>query len=353
MEEVKIHSRPFSPEDPKTHQPSARNLEAHPDVTLQDLLTSKDSPTSHDAGVSVGAAEKTLGDMNSPLASQGPHLLPPQKEERTLSMGASGPRTASPHEEALEPLHGKQSSTSNNLLARKLTCCFPPQKLEVYYNISYTVVSLLFLSTFAGYTLAALLSQSIHTHLGQRGAAFLSPLCRIVAYLLLSLHLPWPAIVVGLVICGLGNGITEGAWNAWLGGLENSNELLGILHGTYGLGATIAPVVATRLVSEGKGWYTYYYIVAATNVLEMCVVSLGGFIPSFLLATRSSPTNSSTAPSIFQSGLVATGFWAGLTLGRISLGFLTPRFGERRAISVYLLLAIALQLIFWLVPNFV
>lgn len=109
MEEVKIHSRPFSPEDPKTHQPSARNLEAHPDVTLQDLLTSKDSPTSHDAGVSVGAAEKTLGDMNSPLASQGPHLLPPQKEERTLSMGASGPRTASPHEEALEPLHGKQS----------------------------------------------------------------------------------------------------------------------------------------------------------------------------------------------------------------------------------------------------
>ena len=82
-------------------------------------------------------------------------------------------------------------------------------------------------------------------------------------------------------------------------------------------------------------------------------VSLGGFITSFLLTTRSSPTSASDPPSLFSAGLAATGFWAGLTAGRVTLGFVTPRLGERLAVSAYLLIAIAFQLIFWLVPNFV
>lgn len=54
----------------------------------------------------------------------------------------------------------------------------------------------------------------------------------------------------------------------------------------------------------------------------------------------------------FASGMTATGFWLGLTVGRVSLGFLTPQIGERVAVSVYLLTAIGLELIFWLVPQF-
>lgn len=57
--------------------------------------------------------------------------------------------------------------------------------------------------------------------------------------------------------------------------------------------------------------------------------------------------------SLFTSGLVATGFWSGLTAGRMTLGFITPRIGERIAISAYLVIAIVLQLLFWLVPSFV
>ena len=54
----------------------------------------------------------------------------------------------------------------------------------------------------------------------------------------------------------------------------------------------------------------------------------------------------------FPSGMTATGFWAGLTLGRLTLGFLTPRIGEKLAVTLYLLLALTLELIFWLVPSF-
>lgn len=55
----------------------------------------------------------------------------------------------------------------------------------------------------------------------------------------------------------------------------------------------------------------------------------------------------------FLSGLAVTFFWLGLTAGRIMLGFLTGRIGEKLAITAYLAASIALQLLYWLVPSFV
>ena len=36
----------------------------------------------------------------------------------------------------------------------------------------------------------------------------------------------------------------------------------------------------------------------------------------------------------FASGMTATGFWLGLTVGRVVLGFVTPRIGEKVSIVV-------------------
>ena len=55
----------------------------------------------------------------------------------------------------------------------------------------------------------------------------------------------------------------------------------------------------------------------------------------------------------YASGMSATGFWAGMTAGRALLGFVTERFGERVCVSIYLAIALALELVFWLVPQFV
>ena len=55
-------------------------------------------------------------------------------------------------------------------------------------------------------------------------------------------------------------------------------------------------------------------------------VALGGWIVTFMLRERNG--------SEFGSGMVATGFWLGLTVGRVILGFVTPKIGERLAIAV-------------------
>lgn len=55
----------------------------------------------------------------------------------------------------------------------------------------------------------------------------------------------------------------------------------------------------------------------------------------------------------FAAGASGSGFWAGMVAGRAGLGFVTERYGERLCISIYLAVAIGLQLLFWLVPQFV
>lgn len=54
----------------------------------------------------------------------------------------------------------------------------------------------------------------------------------------------------------------------------------------------------------------------------------------------------------FFAGLSVTFFWLGLTMGRVILGFITGRIGEKLAIVAYLFLSIALQLLYWLVPSY-
>jgi fucose permease len=57
--------------------------------------------------------------------------------------------------------------------------------------------------------------------------------------------------------------------------------------------------------------------------------------------------------SAFASGMTETGFWLGITIGRFVLGFVSPRLGEKLAVAMYLGFSIALELIFWLVPDFI
>ncbi|KAK7192506.1 MFS transporter [Paraphaeosphaeria sporulosa] len=268
--------------------------------------------------------------------------------------------------------------------------------IEEHYTLSYIVVSLVFLSPLVGYAAAAMLNNWVHVRFGQRGVAFLGPLCHIAGWLGLSLHPPYPAFVVIFVLVGFGNGIEDAAWNAFFGNMANANELLGFLHGVYGLGAVLSPLVATNLITEaGWRWYAFYYILLGGGVIELITslwafwpvsgrvyreshprtasgkdsrlqeslesrvtwvvaffllcyvgieVALGGWIVTFMRRERSGEA--------FASGMVATGFWTGIALGRVFLGFLTPKLGEKFAVTVYILLAMVCQLIFWLVPSF-
>lgn len=272
--------------------------------------------------------------------------------------------------------------------------------LQPFYNLSYAIVSLIFLSPFIGYTLSAVLNNAIHLKFGQRGVAFVGPLCHLLAYIINAVHPPYPVLVISFILAGFGNGLLDAGWNAWIGAMLNANEILGFLHAFYGLGATIAPLVATAMITRANlPWYYWYYCMLGFAVAELAIslyafwedtgakfrernartsdeigsrlreatmkmpaaritwlcamfllgyvgveVALGGWIVEFMIKVRDAEK--------FAAGMSATGFWLGMTVGRVILGFVTPRIGEKLSIMIYLPLAIGLQLLFWLVPQF-
>lgn len=54
-----------------------------------------------------------------------------------------------------------------------------------------------------------------------------------------------------------------------------------------------------------------------------------------------------------EVGYVAGGFWFGMFAGRLLLAEPVKRFGEKRSIFACAVLCLALELLFWLVPNIV
>lgn len=85
---------------------------------------------------------------------------------------------------------------------------------------------------------------------------------------------------------------------------------------------------------------SHYY-----NILTSAAVGLGGWVVTFMLNVRHA--------SAYASGISGTGFWAGMALGRATLGFVTERFGERLCLTIYLAICLGLELLFWLVPEFI
>ncbi|KAI9754460.1 MAG: hypothetical protein M4579_004688 [Chaenotheca gracillima] len=269
--------------------------------------------------------------------------------------------------------------------------------IEPYYHLTYTVVSLLFLAPFIGYVFAAALNNAFHMRFGRRGVAAIGPACHLVTFLVLALHPPYPVIVCVCVLGGFGTGILDAAWNAWIGNMASANELLGFLHGFYGLGATLGPLIATTLVTKaGWQWYGFYYIMIGAGVIELSAalftfwtengekfrrehprtgnskggrtrealsnkvtwtvaifllcyvgveVALGGWIVTFMIQVRRS--------NPFASGMSSVGFWMGITVGRVVLGFVTGKIGEKLAIAMYLAISVGLELLFWLIPQFI
>ncbi|KAI5303936.1 hypothetical protein KEM56_007044 [Ascosphaera pollenicola] len=300
--------------------------------------------------------------------------------------------------------------------------------LESYYHISYGTISFAFLAPVVGYITSALLNDTLHVHFGLRGVAIFSSGARYIAYVMLFNHPSFAFVVVALVIAGSGNGLSDGAWNAWVGGMDDANELLGVLHGFYGLGGMLSPAIATSLVTKSHcQWYQFYYILATLSLAELVLlttafwksdgaqyrdthgvahpnsasdserpqgepdettglladapaqapiqnkaslsevlkskvtwicsifliayvgveVALGGWITTYMLRVRHA--------SPFASGMAATLFWTGITVGRVVLGFVTPRAfpSVKEAVRAYLILSIISQLAFWLVQNFI
>jgi fucose permease len=78
-------------------------------------------------------------------------------------------------------------------------------------------------------------------------------------------------------------------------------------------------------------------------LLTCITAAISGWIVTFMARIRH------TSP--YFSSLCSSFFWIGMTVGRLTLGYITDRVGVRVATLMYIIVALALQAIFAFVPN--
>ncbi|KAH3688814.1 hypothetical protein WICPIJ_000198 [Wickerhamomyces pijperi] len=269
-----------------------------------------------------------------------------------------------------------------------------PSLIEIYSTSQYHI-SLIFVLTFIGYSLAAVTNAKLHDQWGRRGVLMFGVGCLVIAYSLIGSFgskLPLMVFICLFFIIGLAIGLADSSIGVYLSNIEDSNEIMGLLHGFYGIGGICSPpLISWIIVRFGKEKYWMFYL-GLTGCSFVCLSGitwafwdqdaamyreeLGASIEeneteagdeegqfglmikdrlvlllcsySFLYIGVEISISSWTLTYLLQihqldqlqASFIMSWFWIGLTMGRIVLGFVTSRFrNEYRANWWYSLLS--------------
>lgn len=86
-------------------------------------------------------------------------------------------------------------------------------------------------------------------------------------------------------------------------------------------------------------WFSATYFLTYVGI----ETAISGWVVSFMVRSRHAST--------YLASISSSGFWAGMAVGRLTLGYITDRIGVRRAAAMYLSCAIALLLTFALISS--
>ncbi|KAJ5690260.1 hypothetical protein N7462_004652 [Penicillium macrosclerotiorum] len=275
--------------------------------------------------------------------------------------------------------------------------------MEKHYGIGYAIVSLIFVANALGFISAAPVTHAIEHKLGRSKSYALAMSMLVVSYVIITCQPPFPVVVVCFLLLGFGIALSLALSNVYCANLPNTTTALSCLHGSYGIGGTVAPLFATAMVSSGIRWSLFYIIPLAfslvncayaswaftnfendalaeclqpaishptgdashftrTQALKKAIrnrttllgalfifayqgaeVSTSGWVVSFLISYRHGD------PS--RVGYVSAGFWAGITVGRFLLVYPAAKIGHKIAVVAMVAGAVAFQLMTWLIPN--
>lgn len=218
-----------------------------------------------------------------------------------------------------------------------------------------------------------------------------SSVVRAVGLLGIALAPAWPVLVGAAFIFGVGSGAIDGGMNTFFAMRVRSPRLMSWLHASFGLGATIAPIMLTALFSLGIVWRWGYVIVAILQVAMGLVVFVragewqmraeevevetstgqrSAFatlalpivwvnIAIFFFYAGIEVTAGNWSYSIFTesrgvspevAGLITGLYWGSFTAGRVFFGIIADRFDVVATIRTMAVTAVLAATLFWWNP---
>jgi len=120
-----------------------------------------------------------------------------------------------------------------------------------HYNIGYALVSLIFVTTAAGFIIAAFFVESLRSSLGRAKSLIVANCLIACTYTIIVCTPPWPVVVMSFFLLGLGMAINLALGNVFAANLNNATKMLGFMHGSYGAGGVFGPLISTAMASNG------------------------------------------------------------------------------------------------------
>ncbi|OLE22714.1 MAG: hypothetical protein AUG44_24290 [Actinobacteria bacterium 13_1_20CM_3_71_11] len=134
------------------------------------------------------------------------------------------------------------------------------------YRISKVLLGLLFFAFSGGYVLSGLANGALIRWLGIRGQLVLGCAVYLVTAFGIGLHPPFPLLVLGSLVLGVGTGILDAGLNAYVATLPNHTSLLNYLHAFFGVGALLGPLLAAEIVDHRHlPWQDTYLVLGAVS----------------------------------------------------------------------------------------
>ncbi|KAF4620264.1 hypothetical protein D9613_001062 [Agrocybe pediades] len=274
-------------------------------------------------------------------------------------------------------------------------------RIQEVYNVSYGTVSWIFAVLCMGAVLGGLFNMPLNDRLGFGKMIVLGAIFQGISFAAEACAPPFFFFVLTFFVGGLGMALQDAQANGFMATVKHDGEIkMGLLQAAYGAGALCAPLSATQF-SQMTHWSFHYLVsltlsllnalfllyvfrlkgqddclreageiipehienttesskfaqmfsIRAVHVLALFLilyigteVTIGGWIVTFMLVERDGGA---------ASGYVASGFFAGLTAGRVILIPVNQWLGEAKAVYLYTVLALFFQVIVWLVPSMI
>lgn len=261
------------------------------------------------------------------------------------------------------------------------------------YNLNPATVTFLFVSQISGYILAALTSSVVNSCLGLGRMLFFAASMLTMALVIYALSPTWLLMVAAGTLFGLGVGLIDAGINTAIAQDDRSTNLIGLLHGFYGVGALSAPAIATTLLEIGMNWRQVYGVLAVIasllmasvftaiiyrypsmmrrkaassapawqnlgRSLQMPLVLITGLMLLIYVGLEASISNwayivqvSDRQIPALVAGYSISAYWLGLTVGRFILGYFLRSLGAVKTISMSLVLLLIGLLAWWQLPE--
>ena len=244
--------------------------------------------------------------------------------------------------------------------------------------------------------ISSVFSGAINKKLGTGLVVLLSSILTATGLLGYALAPSYLWVLVAALPLGFGQGAVDSSLNGYVA-THYSSRHMNWLHASWGVGATIGPIVMTGFLAAGRGWRTGYLSIAILQgtLALLFLLSLGMWHrrPVSVNAADAADTGAETGKALISGmkhlepwlqismyaiytacefsvgiwtvsmlvesrgiGIDVAGFWValyygGITVGRILTGLVADRWGNRFMVRLGLLLALAGALLLALRGN--